>query len=912
MLILLGDGFHGIIIPPATYNIDVNMENDFSFLPPLIIWNPLLTHPSIVNSQIQYCMTCKEEICSTSYNDGSSPSKQPRKLHSMEDIVLLVSAVYICKKGHKLIAHDERILKSFPSPIMIPFKLLHKTGFTRDFAENLFLFCRRGLNFYEIESIILERRWEHFSQQMYLLTLQHKADLGDCTQLVSKLSDKFRKEHISPSDNIISKCFLSSFLEVESSYLCNLHSLEVSESISFDHTFKVATNIGHLRPDGIWVPQYDSLFLVLNSQGSVLTWQLTKGTSFSKITRLLQDLNDRAAAQKRKVKYVYVDDCCKLRKAIQNVFGAETTVKLDLFHAVQRITKAMSKKHPQFHNCIRDLRLVFRRDGDVSHERQTHTASKETISSKLASFRERWKGTTDGFGNHILTSSSMEAINNLDKHVKSGCLSDIPPGMGTNRNERFHRHLKSLMDRTRIGILLAYALLTVLIHAHNNSENLASKKFVATNAFVTCSCSGKGHAPVGIYPQAADQVNHRDTFVNANQWGKDNSIEEVPSLEFYKNGIAKLALTKSLEFMKLNQLSKQLHLFKLLTADEPKLSQPPNIVTNDVEKKLIASGLTVEQVAPDGNCFFSSVAVGILHSVTSWSNCLKKVGFKEEEGLSGLVRCLRNAFVRELLENSSKYQPFFVDGVMENYNAEAKKFLQDGFFVGALGDLMPTAMAAVLQAPVIVFSSELSKEALYFTSPDIITSKASIFVLYQAQLSHYDAVVKVYNTSPSSGSPNKSLQVHCSCGINKKDDTKSCCPSPIYSSRCKCFNLSQPCNSLCRCKNCNNSNGKRPPSKKTMKRNRQPHSSQMELPTPKRFAQERGQPLNEGVWSDFEAIILWEIYSIHKDSFENVTRIYNKLVMYSKSPVCTEQLPKTVVFREKNSSQVQSKLKLFK
>ena len=48
---------------------------------------------------------------------------------------------------------------------------------------------------------------------------------------------------------------------------------------------------------------------------------------------------------------------------------------------------------------------------------------------------------------------------------------------------------------------------------------------------------------------------------------------------------------------------------------------------------------------------------------------------------------------------------------------------------------------------------------------------------------------------------------------------------------------------------------------------------------------------------------LWEIYSIHKDSFENVTRIYNKLVMYSKSPVCTVQ---------KNLSKVQSKLKLLR
>ena len=78
------------------------------------------------------------------------------------------------------------------------------------------------------------------------------------------------------------------------------------------------------------------------------------------------------------------------------------------------------------------------------------------------------------------------------------------------------------------------------------------------------------------------------------------------------------------------------------------------------------------------------------------------------------MRCLRNAFVRELLENSSKYQPFFVDGVIDNYNAEAKKFLQDDFFVGALRDLMPTAMAAVLQAPVIVFSSELSKKGTLF------------------------------------------------------------------------------------------------------------------------------------------------------------------------------------------------------
>lgn len=112
------------------------------------------------------------------------------------------------------------------------------------------------------------------------------------------------QERNCPSDNTISKCFLLSFLEVERFYLCNIHSLPVTDSISFDHTFKVASNIGHLRKDGTWVLQYDSLFLVLGSNGLVLTWQLTKGTSFNKVTMLLQDLHKRAVQQNVQVRFV--------------------------------------------------------------------------------------------------------------------------------------------------------------------------------------------------------------------------------------------------------------------------------------------------------------------------------------------------------------------------------------------------------------------------------------------------------------------------------------------------------------------------------------------------------------------------------------------------------------------------------
>ena len=130
------------------------------------------------------------------------------------------------------------------------------------------------------------------------------------------------------------------FLKTEQLYLRELHSIQTGFSISFDHTFKVAANIGYLREDGKWVAQYDSLFLVINEAGKIVTWQLTKGTSFSQIEALLSNLHKRS----QNIKTVYIDDCCKLRRKIQSILGTEVVVKLDLFHAVQRITKTLNRK----------------------------------------------------------------------------------------------------------------------------------------------------------------------------------------------------------------------------------------------------------------------------------------------------------------------------------------------------------------------------------------------------------------------------------------------------------------------------------------------------------------------------------------------------------------------------------------
>ena len=228
--------------------------------------------------------------------------------------------------------------------------------------------------------------------------------------------------------------------------------IPTSKQISCDHTFKVAANIGYLRQDGTWVHQYDSLFLVMNANRQELTWQFTKGTSFSQIQTLLTDLKERAPM----IETVYVDDCCKLRSKITTVFGCETSVKLDLFHTTQRITRTLYKRHP----------LADRDSGD---KRMSATPSPEIILSKLNTFVEKWKYVQDGNGK---TSDTVTATDRLKHHVLKGCISYIPPGAGTNRNEHFHGHINSHFNRSKMGILLAYALLTVIIRTHNLSEKV--------------------------------------------------------------------------------------------------------------------------------------------------------------------------------------------------------------------------------------------------------------------------------------------------------------------------------------------------------------------------------------------------------------------------------------------------------
>ena len=88
----------------------------------------------------------------------------------------------------------------------------------------------------------------------------------------------------------------------------------------------------------------------------------------------------------------------------------------------------------------------------------------------MDAFNCKWRDAADPEGNQLFASDGAKAVDSLIVHITEGCLSSIPPGSETIQNEPFHQHIKSFFNKYKIGIFLAYALLTVIIHYHINSQ----------------------------------------------------------------------------------------------------------------------------------------------------------------------------------------------------------------------------------------------------------------------------------------------------------------------------------------------------------------------------------------------------------------------------------------------------------
>ena len=80
--------------------------------------------------------------------------------------------------------------------------------------------------------------------------------------------------------------------------------------LSADHTFKVSANTAFWCK-GKWIQLYDSLFIVMNEIGVVVSWKLCKGTAFHGVKEPLQCLKGRLNGLGCSIDYYFVDNCCQ-------------------------------------------------------------------------------------------------------------------------------------------------------------------------------------------------------------------------------------------------------------------------------------------------------------------------------------------------------------------------------------------------------------------------------------------------------------------------------------------------------------------------------------------------------------------------------------------------------------------------
>lgn len=273
----------------------------------------------------------------------------------------------------------------------------------------------------------------------------------------------------------------------------------------------------------------------------------------------------------------------------------------------------------------------------------------------------------------------------------------------------------------------------------------------------------------------------------------------------------------------------------------------------------------------DGDCFFHSIAFGLLQLAQSGNEqaltVLRTFDFsKDNPDMAKLLTSLRRAIVAEWTgPNSMEYQNFLT---ATQLLAQAQRFLQRGVYSGELGDLVVTATANALQIPIVVFTSVASLPVITVmpTYKETATAHPICPALTQYGGGHYDAVIPAPPTSNSEQHEQDDSQQsghasHCSCGRKNKGNNRTACTNTEfgYRTRCPCYRAKQACTHQCKCKNCANDFGKTEapdlPKAKRMRAHFPNQSFDLKGKRGETFMAEAGETPKVGPWTDFEFLL---------------------------------------------------------
>ena len=183
------------------------------------------------------------------------------------------------------------------------------------------MLASEGVSFLDIELLLSGKQKER--QTTELVTIYYENFLSTSMDPVTVDFQVTPENYV--SNDFLMTCFIAKWKDMQAFFIKQMSSV-TQFGCSCDHTFKLAKHVG-MFCDGRWIPQYDSLFIMMNEIGEVTFWQLTMGTSFIAVVKGMESLQRRAEIHKKNIEIICIDNCCSWRRKITDCFGKEVHVR---------------------------------------------------------------------------------------------------------------------------------------------------------------------------------------------------------------------------------------------------------------------------------------------------------------------------------------------------------------------------------------------------------------------------------------------------------------------------------------------------------------------------------------------------------------------------------------------------------
>ena len=736
----VGDGmFGGCIQPPIPLEggaPDELPSPQRYLLPSVILWDPATQLSCFKNG-----IPCPHESHHSEkfllqiqnkgvhFKTGKDGKELPRPLYGSDGVTFLISRVYSCKSGHKIIAHDARILDMIPDSSEIPFMLFHRMGVTRELASlaKMFVFC--GMSFSEIHEVVTQRYLDKYTLRKTTYERDVKAD-SDGAEAFPEFNTS-----VLPSMETMMTPLVEDFQEFKPYYDQRMSEWS-AKCITAGHLFKVRTTIGEKTAENKWVTHYDALYTVVNEIGQVIAWQLTNKKSLDDVTNLLAGLQERLEKRDQHLDLALVPDCCDAREKFTAIFGVDVPVKLDPGKAIHMVMRKIPEKkrtnNPLTKSCGHDFSKVFRRSADHGDDRCEETPPPEEILSNINEFLRLYKHMTEETGERVFPLSASRQVDLLKQHVEEGCLSGIPPGCGSEKTTELQSILQPVLQKKFLSKDVAVPLLTTLFYVWNERKADQTPKGTSVQPITSYKASLEGSE----YEQTTEifGTTNLDSTVPmegdytfdvralrvliAEALGETKEIQadgvsdgemgrKLTDAMLKKSVITKaenyLAIQNRLTAMRRNPNfpARLMHLLPcavlLFSRHECIVgSSPSHDETLDKTLDLYNLGI-FDQVGMDG--FFEAVASGLNQLVAGGGTesellkaHLESIGYKAGGDLiQEDVLALRQIISKEWLANYEDYHKLLVSPLLD-FKEEAQNFSQCGYYKGTVRAVVFTVL----------------------------------------------------------------------------------------------------------------------------------------------------------------------------------------------------------------------------